>query len=366
MALCRLPAFAQEYLESGGEDEVTLRRNRDVFAEMEFVPRTLVDTSARSISTMLFGREQPSPIVVGPTGHNGIFWRDGDTALARAANEAGLPYVLSTLSNTRIEHLAQRTPGPLWMQLYIFEDRRLTDDILRRARGAGCDVLMLTTDSNVFGWREWDRRMYRAPGQLGPRSQIDALFHPRWLWNTMRNGVPPLANVIDHFPPDARTTRGSVMHVPRLFVPNIDWTTVDELRRDWPGRLVIKGILCPKDAQRAAERGCDGIVLSNHGGRHMDSCISPMDTLAEIAASVGDRMTVMVDSGFRRGSDIIKAMALGAKAVLVGRAALYGLAAGGQAGAARSIGLLHDEIDRVMGQLGRRDLEELDPGLLRR
>jgi (S)-mandelate dehydrogenase len=367
MALKRLPAFAAEFLEGGAEDELSLAWNREAFQAWRFVPQTLVDSSRRHTMIDLFGHIQPSPLIVAPSGHNNIYRRDGDVMLARAAAAAGIPMALSTLSNTRLERLPKEVDGRFWMQLYVFDNRELTLDVVRRADEAGYEALVVTTDMSVYGLREWDRRHFRAPGQLRLRSKLDALCHPRWLLDVMiPQGVPKLENVIDSFPPEARDTRAATTFIPTLFVPNITWATIDELRALWPRKLVLKGILNVGDARRAADHGCDGIVVSNHGARNLDSVISPMEVLAEIAAAVGDRLSVIVDSGFRRGSDIVKAMALGARAVMVGRAPLWGLAAGGEAGVARALHLLREETHRVLGQIGCNSVAELGPQFLKK
>lgn len=363
----RLPGFAFEFIEGGAEDEISMRWNREAFEALRFVPRTLVDTSERDTRIELFGREQPSPLVIAPSGHNNIYRRHGDMMLARAATAAGIPMGLSTLSNTRLERLPKETGGRFWMQLYVFKDRELTLDVVRRADESGYEALVLTTDSTVYGLREWDRRHFKAPGQLKLRSKLDALRHPRWMLDVMiPHGVPKLENVIDFFPPEARDTRMATTFIPTLFVPNIDWDSVAELRDLWPRKLLIKGILDVDDARRAANCGCDGIILTNHGARHLDSVVSPMEVLPEIAAAVGDRMTIVIDSGFRRGSDVVKAMALGANAVMVGRAPLWGLAAGGEAGVSHALHLLQEETHRVLGQIGCPSMAELGPHYLRR
>ena len=251
------------------------------------------------------------------------------------------------------------------MQLYQFANEELTRDIVHRAKDAEYEVLVFTTNSNVFGWREWDRRHFRAPGQLTRRSLAEVLLHPGWFFDVMiSHGVPRLENVVDFFPPTARDTRSAISLVPKLFVPTITWQTVAKVRRLWPRKLVIKGILSVEDARRAADHGCDGIVLTNHGARHLDFVISPIEVLPEIAAAVGGQLAILIDGGFRRGSDVVKAIALGAHAVMVGRAPLDGLAAGGEAGVRRALGLLNDEIDRVMGQIGCVSLDDLGPQYL--
>ena len=362
----RLPAFSVEFLESGGEDEVTLGWNRDVFKSYRFVPRTLVDTSSCTLDTAYCSTRYGSPLIVGPSGHNNIMRRDGDRHLARAAAAAGIPYTLSTLSNTRLEDLAKDHSGELWMQLYVFKDRALTDDIVNRADSAGYDALVFTTDANVFGWREWDRRRFRGPGELSYRDILDALMHPRWLWDVMiPHGVPPIPNVTHFFPENARDTKSATTIIPSLFAPTIDWTTVESLRARWKRKFILKGILSVEDACKAAEVGCDAIILSNHGGRHLDTCISPMEILPDVVARVGTKLSVIIDSGFRRGSDVVKAIALGARAVMIGRAALYGLAAGGEQGVAHALRLLNDEIKRVLGMIGCPSLSQLDSSFLR-
>lgn len=361
----RVPHFAFEYVECGAEDELTLRWNRAAFESIRFVPGTLVDTTGRHTRTRIFGGESSAPLIVAPTAMNGMLCRRGDVALAQAAAAAGIPFCLSTFSNVRLEDLAAEVGGRLWMQLYLLGDRAIARDIIARAERAGYEALVLTTDANVFGFREWDRRNYRAPGRPTMRNLLDVARHPRWLADVaIPGGFPRFENVLDFLPPEARSARAGVAHLPRLLVPDVTWADVEWLRRAWPRNLLVKGILGVDDARRAAELGCDGIVLSNHGGRQLDGCISPLEALPGVAAAVGDRCVVIVDSGFRRGSDVVKAIALGARSVMIGAAALYGLAAGGRAGARHAIDVLSSEIDRVLGQLGCNSLEELGLHLL--
>jgi (S)-mandelate dehydrogenase len=366
MALRRLPAFAADFLEGGGEDELTLAWNRDVFKSLRFEPRMLVDTTKRHIRTTLFDQEIASPLIVAPTGHNNMFRRDGDLALARAAAAEGIPFTLSTMSNTRLERLPSEAGGRLWMQLYIFGEPTIREDLVARAEAAGYEALILTVDANTYGLREWDRRHFRRPGKLTMRSLLDVPLHPRWIADVLwPDGMPRPVNVADHLPPEVRSSSAAFAHMRKIFAANITWGTVAELRRRWPKRLLIKGILSLNDARRAAEAGCDGVILSNHGGRHIDSCLSPMEILAEVAAELATRLTIVVDSGFRRGSDVVKALALGADAVMIGRATLYGLSVGGEAGARHAIRILNEEIDRVMGQIGCASVSDLDPHVVR-
>jgi (S)-mandelate dehydrogenase len=362
----RVPGFVFEYVEGGAEDEATLRRNREALAAFRFVPPTLIDTSGRSLATSLLGRPAGAPLAIAPTGLNGMLHADGDLALARAAAGFGIPYTLSTLSTTRLEEVAARAGGRLWMQLYVMKNRAIAEDIMARAAAAGYEALVFTSDANVFGSREWDKRSYVRPGKPRLAAALDALRHPRWLREVLlRNGVPRFRNIEAFLPAGAASAVGGSTIVPQLFEPTIAWQDIEWMRGRWPGKLLLKGVLTVADARRAHEAGCDGIVLSNHGGRQLDHCVAPIEMLGEIAAALGNRLTILIDSGFRRGTDIAKALALGAHAVMIGRATLYGLAAGGEPGVRRALEMLAVELDRVLGQLGCRSVGELRPSLLR-
>lgn len=361
----RVPNFAFEYVECGSEDEVTRRWNRTVFESIRFIPDALVDTTSRHQQINLFDRESSSPLIIAPTGLNGMQRHRGDVLLARAAATAGIPFTLSTFSNVRLEELPADAGGRLWMQLYIMNDRSFARDIVGRAKSAGYEALVLTSDANVFGSREWDRRNYRKLGKLTLRNLIDVACHPRWLLDVIvPHGFPRFENVIDFLPPEPRSAAAGVAYLPQLLRPDVTWNDLEWLRREWPRKLILKGVLNVADACRAADLGCDGIVLSNHGGRQLDGCVAPIEVLPEIARAVGDRLVVIVDSGFRRGADVVKAIALGAQAVMVGTATLYGLAAGGEVGVLHALGILSREVDRVLGQLGCQSLDELGPHML--
>jgi (S)-mandelate dehydrogenase len=367
MAMRRVPNFVFEYLEGGAEDEQALRHNRDVFQGLYLQPQTLVDTSRRSLRTTLFGRESAAPIALAPTGGNGVLEANGDLKLARAAAAAGIAFTSSTVATVRLESLAQEVGGRLWMQLYLMDNRKIAEDIVRRADTCGFEVLMLTTDANIFGQREWDRRNYARPGKPTARNILSVLTHPRWAYEVLlRSGAPKFQNFADFLPANAINAVGGSMILPKLFDTPISWADVEWLRRLWPRKLVIKGVLSVADAERAAAAGCDGIVLTNHGGRQLDHCVSALDVLPEIAQHMGERLTILVDGGFRRGTDVIKALCLGAHCVLLGRATLYGLGAAGQAGAARALEIITSEMDRCLGHLGCNSIAELGPRFLRR
>lgn len=360
----RLPAFAWEYIESGVEDEQTLARNRAAFQAYRFAPATLVDTSARSSGIHLFGRRLGSPLIVAPTGFNGLAYPQGDLALARAAAGAGVPFTLSSFSNTRLETIAREAPGQLWMQLYLLDNPAIGDDIVKRADAAGYAALVVTTDAQIASGREWQRRCYRAPGRLTLRHAVDALGHWRWMAGFLRHGTPRFENLRDFFPPEQLSATRGAPAITGQLKPRVTWQDIDRVRRNWSKPLLIKGIMSVADARRAHERGADGIVLSNHGGRQVDDAIAPLEILEQVKQALPE-MPVLIDSGFRRGNDVLKAMALGAAAVMVGRAPLYGLAAAGQAGAERALRILQEEIDRSLGLLGCNTLAETGACLMR-
>jgi len=288
-----------------------------------------------------------------------------DVALAQAANSYNIPFCLSTVSNVRLEDVAQETGGRLWMQLYVMTDRDITRDILKRAENENYEALVFTTDANVFGNREWDKRNYRAPAKLTLRNMIDVACHPRWMLDVLvPHGIPRFENIVKFMPPEAKTAKSGVAIFPKLFAPDISWDEVSWLRENWPRKLILKGILNAADAIHAAELGCDGIIISNHGGRQLDSCVASIEVLPEIVEEVRDKMTIIVDSGFRRGTDVLKAIALGANAVMIGRATLFGLAAGGHDGVNHALSILTTEIDRALGQLGCNSLDELHSEML--
>ncbi len=354
-------------MEGGSDDESTLRGNRAAFERLRLLPDTLIDTSARHLRTPILGTAAGAPLVIAPTGLNNLFNPAGDVGLARAAAARGIPFTLSSLSTTRLEDVATRAGGRLWMQLYVLKDRAVGRDIMQRAAAAGYEALVFTTDANVFGNREWDQRNYRSPGKPTLRAALDTLRHPRWIYEVLiRNGVPRFRNVEAYLPPGAASVVGGSTIIPKLFDAIICWDDIAWIRQFWRGKLLIKGVLSAADAGRAAALGCDGIVVSNHGGRQLDYCVAPIDVLAEIVAAAAGRLAVLVDGGFRRGTDIVKALALGAEAVMLGRATLYGLGAGGESGVARALEILTVETDRTLGMLGCNSVAELRARHVRR
>jgi (S)-mandelate dehydrogenase len=352
----RLPKALFEYVDRGAEDEVALRTNRASIEALKIRPRVLRGVADRSIETSLFGKTMKLPFAVAPTAVACMLWHDGDVLSARAAAAEGIPYTLSTHSLTALETVAQAAPGArLWFQLYVFNDPEHMRNLVTRAASAGYEALILTVDGAVPPKREYNAKNgFHIPVVPGVRLACDFAVHPRWLLGVaarykLTTGIPGLA----HHPSGPHQVDGS-----------IDWTTVEVLRDLFPGRLLVKGILHPEDAKLALAAGVDGIVVSNHGGRNLDSSIATIDALPDIVDAVQGRMPVLVDSAFQRGSDIVKAIALGASAVLVGRAILWGVASFGEAGVRRAIAILAEETDRVMAQAGCARLDELSRDVL--
>jgi (S)-mandelate dehydrogenase len=367
MAHRRLPGFALEYLEGGAEEEATLMGNRAALALWRFVPRAMRDVSTRDTTISLFGRVMHFPFAVAPSGLNGLFWRDADRLLAEAAAAAGIPFIQSTMSNVALETIATVPNLRHWYQLYVFGDKRVRDALISRARDAQCEALVLTIDAQTYGDREWNRRWFTRPGRPTSRMVWDAARHPRWILSTLgRGGMPRFDTIIDYVPDDQRGFFSSAFWVRRHMDRALDWDTLADIRALWPRMLLVKGLLGAADVKRAAAAGADGVILSNHGGRQLDWAVSAVDALPAARAELGPDFTLIADGGIRRGTDVVKALALGADAVLAGRAILYGVAAAGRDGAARAIELLGEELDRDMALLGVRAIAEIDGGLLTR
>jgi len=367
MALKRVPRGLFEFIDRGTEDEVSLRNNRSVFERMRFKPRTLVDVSKRNQEVTLFGKKHKMPITIAPTGTAGLMWYQGEIALARAAAQAGVPFTLATGSMTSMEEVAKEAGGTLWFQLYMWPDRTLSHKLVERAKAAGYEALVVTVDGVVAGNREYNlRNGFTIPFTFTRKNITDVLLHPRWMIEVLARylvttGMPRYQN----YPTDIkhRITAGP-MGRSSMRNDSLSWDDLRALRKIWPHKLMVKGILHPQDAVMAADCGADGVIVSNHGGRNLDGIISPIEALPEVTSAVGKRITVLVDSGFRRGSDVVKALALGAHAVQIGRSTLYGVAAGGEEGARRAITIFRDEIDRVMALNGCRSVAEINTDYL--
>jgi (S)-mandelate dehydrogenase len=353
---CRnLPKGVFDYVDKGTEDQQALGNNRQVLSDIKLLSRVLTDVSDVKTTTEIMGKPAAMPLIMAPTGMAGLCWYEGEFELARAAAAAKLPFTLATSSNTSMEKVAQIPGGRPWFQLYMWREKELSYELVRRAANAGFETLMWTVDIPFKPNREHDQRNgFSSPYKFNVRNALDALKHPHWLSSVlgryvMTTGMPRHIN----FPAKYQDKfTGKATAAKALQADQLSWDDVRKLRDIWPGKLVIKGIMRESDAKKAVDHGVDGVVISNHGGRSMDSAPSPLEVLPGIAKAVGDRTTVIVDSGIRRGSDIVKCLALGAQVVMAGRAMLYGVGAGGEAGVSKAIAILHQEMRRTMAYVG--------------
>ena len=352
MASRRLPHFVTEFLEGGAEEEETLHRNRKIFDRLSFAPKVLTGVDRVDLEVMLFGQRSALPIVIAPTGFAGLLWRHGDCALAKSAAKAGIPFAQSMASNATVSVVAQTPSVRHWFQVYVLYSRNTTRDILERARTAGCETLLVTVDQAAYGNREWDKRAYRQGTDLRMKRKLEMLRHPQWIANVLRNGMPSFANILEFLPQTQRSFASSAAWTRGQVDASLGWQDLEWIRSLWPGQLVVKGIARLDDALKAVEIGANGIVLSNHGGRQLDGALPPLSVLPEVASKLKGKTTLLIDSGFRRGTDVVKALALGADAVLLGRAALYGLAAAGTDGVTRALDIISEEMARAMALLG--------------
>lgn len=362
----KLPRFVFDYVDGGAEDEDCLRRNTNDLRQLHLVPGCLRNTSEIDLSIEVFGRRWRAPFAIAPIGFNGLVRPRGDELLARSAADAGVPFTLSTASNGRIEAVRNAArDGEQWMQLYVMSDRSIAEQIVKRARREAYTALVLTVDVPVSGYRERDvRNGFKLPFRPTLPVLFDLARHPGWLLGVARHGMPRFVNLSETL--DAGTSAQlQAALLARAMDRALVWDSLSWLRKLWDGPLLLKGLLGPDDAREATRRGVDGIIVSNHGGRQLDAAPSTISVLPDIVHAVGGQLPVFIDSGFRRGSDIAKALALGAKAVLIGRPAIYGLACGGSAGASSVLKLLAEELTRSMTLLGAKSPAELTHSHLR-
>lgn len=366
MAKAKLPSVMFDYLEGSSEDELTFEWNRNSFSKYEFIPRTLNDVSNIDLSSTFQGVKIDIPVISAPTGMSRMFHWEGEKAVVRATHKAGTAYALSTVSTTSIEDVAKESNGPLFFQIYAWHDRKMVIDFIERCKKEDYKGLMLAVDLASLGKRERDlRNGHGRPAVLRKNTAMSALGKPEWLFNFLTKPKMRMANMVNHLPHGADALK-VVDTVNAQFRADVSWKDAEEMMQQWNGKFVLKGIQCVDDAVKAAELGVSGIILSNHGGRQLDGAPAAMDILPEVIAAVGPDVEVFVDGGITRGSDIIKAVALGAKGCLIGRAYLYGLAAGGEAGVTRVYGILKDEMERVMKLIGCSSIAELDSSYVRR
>ena len=366
LAKRRLPRVVFEYLDGGAEDEISLRENCRAYGDIMFRPRLAVAFEQCNLRTRVLGMELALPILLAPVGYSRMMHPDGEAGAAAAAGEAGTAYILSTISGYSLEDVKAATSGPTLYQLYLLGDRETAEAAIERARNAGFTALVITIDTPVAGMRERDWR--NGMKELLEGSVISKLpflpniaAHPRWVSEFLLDGgLPVLHNVV--IPGKGPMPLTDVSSALARSV--VTWNDLTWIRRHWPGPIVVKGVMTGDDARRAADCGAAAVVVSNHGGRQLDCVSATIKVLPEVVAAVGDEVEVLVDGGIRRGSDVVKAMCMGAKAVLVGRAYAYGLAAGGRVGVARALQILRNDLERTMRLLGCGDVAELNSSFL--
>lgn len=363
-----LPHGLFEFIHRGVEDELALKRNVESFGNIMMMPKPLIDVGDRNADAEILGKKVPMPVVIAPTGIAGLCWYEGELELAKAAADFGVPFALATTSMTELGKICREVPHcRLWFQLYMYEDKRLSIELVDRAAQANCEALVLTVDQTAVPNREYMKRNgFSVPFKITREGFLDLILHYRWLIKVLArylvtSGMPTNRN----YPTDFQD---SILKGPskRVGMRNdrISWDDLGIIRERWPGTLFVKGILRSEDALRCLDMGADGIVVSNHGGRTFDSAPAPISILPKIVADIQGRGQVIVDSGIRRGSDIAKALALGADSVMVGRATLYGVSAAGASGAELALRLLHNELLGCLASLGCRSLKELSPEMI--
>jgi len=345
----RIPRFAFDLVDGGAENERNMRRNSEAFEEVELTPRYMVDVSNIDTSTSVLGQTFDAPFGMAPIGMLNAFWPGADLTLARLCKAQNIPYTASSAASTTLEALAEAADGNGWFQLYVSSDADVTEGLIARAEAAGYTTLMVTADVPAAGKRDRDiRNQLAVPFRFTPEVILQCAMNPRWALTSLKHGTPNVANYADLL--QSATSYADVQKT--LITPGFTWEDLKRLRARWKGKLLVKGILHAKDAEMCVELGCDGIVVSNHGGRQVAFGPPTVEALPAIAKAVAGRMTIILDSGIRRGADVLRAKALGADFAFAGRSFAYGVGAGGEVGAQRSFNILQLELIRALGQLG--------------
>lgn len=360
----RLPRFVFDFIDGGSGSENTLAENRNALDRIRLLGSAPRDVSGCSQSVTLFGEDHAMPVIIGPTGLAGAAWPRGDLDLARAASDMNIPFVMSSAATATMEEVASAGEGPKWFQLYVFKDREVSKRLITRARALGFKALEVTVDNAIPGRRLRDARNgFSLPFRWSPAKLASLLAHPSWSLQMARSGAPKLEVMAAELGLEKMDTIAELMQ--SLLDPSVDWETIKWVRDLWDGPLIVKGMLDPAEVAKAREIGVDGIVVSNHGGRQLDGAVATIDVLPEFRAQAGAGMTVLVDSGFRTGTDIARALALGADAVQVGRATLYALASSGEKGVRQALSVLKSELEIVQILMGARTVDDFGSAMLR-
>jgi L-lactate dehydrogenase (cytochrome) len=364
LAQQRVPRMFYDYADSGSWTETTYRENTSQFARIKLRQRVAVDIEHRSLRTTMAGQPVAMPVALAPTGLTGMQYADGEILAARAAEKFGVPFTLSTMSICSIEDVAAHTTKPFWFQLYVMRDRGFVERLIERARAAKCSALMLTLDLQILGQRHKDlKNGLSAPPRLTLRNVLNMMTKPRWCLGMLRTRRRQFGNIVGHVS-GVEDISSLSEWTAQQFDPRLDWNDVEWIKKRWGGPLILKGIMDAEDAKLAATTGADALVVSNHGGRQLDGAPAAIDALPAIVDAVGSKIEVWLDSGIRSGQDVLKSIALGARATLIGRAFLYGLGALGEAGVTRCLEIIARELDLTMAFCGRRDIRDVDRSIL--
>jgi (S)-mandelate dehydrogenase len=360
----RVPKLIYDFIEGGVDDESGLARNEDAFSHRSLMPKYMAGNAPIDRSTTIFGKTYSSPFGISPMGGIGNYRRGGDLMLARAARNANIPFILSGAATAAMEDVAREAPDHGWYQLYTAKDRSIADDQVKRAADLGMPVLVVTVDVPVSPNRERNRRNgFGRPLKLTLATKLNALTKPAWMLDYLQHGIAMLPNWQAYAPPG--TDAPGVAEFVASQLPNsIEWKDIERIRKLWPRALVLKGVIRADEAERAAALGVDGLIVSNHGARQLDRAPASLDALGPIDAAVGDKMTLMLDGGIRRGSDVVTALASGAKFIFMGRPMLYGAVAGGDKGASKAVAIVEDEMNKIMSQVGCRNIADIGPDLI--
>lgn len=364
LARRRVPRVFFEYADSGSYNEETLRANRKDLEAIKLRQRILIDVDKRDLSTNIVGQKVSLPIALAPIGLCGMQFGDGEILSAKAANEAGVPFCLSTMSVCSIEQVAEATGKPFWFQVYVIRDRAFIEDLINRAKAAKCSALVLTLDLQILGQRHRDvKNGLTVPPEIRLSNIVDIATKPRWVWSILNGKSKTFGNLAGHVK-GMENVNSLAEWTASQFDPTLSWKDVAWIRKLWPGKLILKGIMDVEDARLAAKSGADALIVSNHGGRQLDGAASSISMLPHIADAVGKDIEIMFDGGVRSGQDIMRALALGAKSCMIGRAYVYGLGAGGQAGVTKAIDILRKELDVTMALCGVSRVADIGPQVL--